>query len=323
MKLPGIFLISMTAFLVGCTQDPLEVDVSDVDYSLNIHRFDKALIGRDTSDFARSTYPELRDEFMPFMSTGTIEFWKNQASSAEMARLQKEIDERFPDLEKLQSDLENALQHYYYYYPQASRIEVYAYNSGLDLNFPVLFADSILFIALDNYLGPDHPAYGYLDRYLVQEKSPEYITRDAMLQIGQTKVRRDQEDQTLLADMIHWGRIWYFTKAMMPDAPDSIITGFSSKELTFSVQNERSMWSYFLDNNLLYDTGMDAKRRFINLAPFSKFYLQFDSETPGMAGRWIGYRIVSDFMENSETTLPELMRMTDARRIFVESRYKP
>jgi uncharacterized protein YjaZ len=62
--------------------------------------------------------------------------------------------------------------------------------------------------------------------------------------------------------------------------------------------------------------------RFINPAPFSKFYLEIDNESPGRVGAWIGWQIVRSYMKNNEVSLKQLLVM-DATEIFNNSKYKP
>jgi uncharacterized protein YjaZ len=73
---------------------------------------------------------------------------------------------------------------------------------------------------------------------------------------------------------------------------------------------------------MLYDTDATLARRFIYPAPFSKFYLEFDNETPGRVGAWIGWQIVRSYMKNNTVPLQQLLAM-DARELFELSRYKP
>ena len=62
--------------------------------------------------------------------------------------------------------------------------------------------------------------------------------------------------------------------------------------------------------------------RFISPAPFSKFYLEIDNESPGRVGAWIGWQIVRSYMKNNEVSLPQLLH-TSAKEIFEKSKYKP
>ena len=59
------------------------------------------------------------------------------------------------------------------------------------------------------------------------------------------------------------------------------------------------------------------------MAPFSKFYLEIDNESPGRIGQYIGWQIVRSFMENNpKVTVQQLIKM-DAKTIFEQSKYKP
>ncbi|MNL23930.1 hypothetical protein D3C87_1453440 [compost metagenome] len=57
-------------------------------------------------------------------------------------------------------------------------------------------------------------------------------------------------------------------------------------------------------------------------APFSKFYLEIDNDSPGRVGAWIGWQMVRSYMKNNNVTLPELLK-TDNKEIFEKSKYKP
>jgi uncharacterized protein YjaZ len=64
------------------------------------------------------------------------------------------------------------------------------------------------------------------------------------------------------------------------------------------------------------------QNRFINLAPFSKFYLEIDNESPGRVGTWIGWQIVRSFMLNNKVSLQQMLKM-DEKELFDKSKYKP
>jgi uncharacterized protein YjaZ len=77
-----------------------------------------------------------------------------------------------------------------------------------------------------------------------------------------------------------------------------------------------------VDEKLLYDSDPKLPGRFINPAPFSKFYLEIDNESPGQIGMWIGWQIVRSYMKNNDVSLQQLLQ-TDAKEIFDNSKYKP
>ena len=78
----------------------------------------------------------------------------------------------------------------------------------------------------------------------------------------------------------------------MPFKSEASRIGYSDEELAWAKANEAELWSYFVDRDLLFSTDTSLSKRFIAQAPFSKFYLELDSESPGMLGRYLGWQIV-------------------------------
>ena len=79
-----------------------------------------------------------------------------------------------------------------------------------------------------------------------------------------------------------------------------------------------------VEDDLIYK-NIKAKNElgFIKPAPFTKFYLEIDNQTPGRVGQWLGRQIVRSYMENNDdVTLEQLLAM-DAKTIFEISKYKP
>ena len=74
----------------------------------------------------------------------------------------------------------------------------------------------------------------------------------------------------------------------------------------------------------MFSSNQQNKIRFIEDAPFSKFYTSFDRESPGRVGQWIGMKIVQAYMNyQPDVSLIDLIQETDAQKILRESRYKP
>jgi uncharacterized protein YjaZ len=108
----------------------------------------------------------------------------------------------------------------------------------------------------------------------------------------------------------------------LPDYSDAEKIGYTSQQDQWCNENESYIWRYFIDENLLYDSDSRLPNRFINLAPFSKFYLEIDNDSPGRIGQWIGWQIVRSFMENNEVSLNDMLKL-DAKELFEKSKYKP
>ena len=92
--------------------------------------------------------------------------------------------------------------------------------------------------------------------------------------------------------------------------------------MQWAQENEEEIWRYFIEEELLYSTDAKLPTRFIVDAPFSKFYLEIDNESPGRIGQFIGWQIVRAYMENNDTSLSELMTL-NPEALFRQSKYKP
>jgi uncharacterized protein YjaZ len=122
--------------------------------------------------------------------------------------------------------------------------------------------------------------------------------------------------------MIYQGKQLYLKDLFLPNYSDAEKMGYTPEQITWCQENESYMWRYFIEKEMLYSDDQKLITRFINPAPFSKFYLEIDNESPGQVGAWIGWQMVRSYMENNEVPVPDLLK-TDAKEIFLKSKYKP
>jgi len=114
----------------------------------------------------------------------------------------------------------------------------------------------------------------------------------------------------------------YLLDSYLPLVSDAVKIGYSEEKLNWAKASEEDVWRYFIEKDILYSTESKLNQRFIDLAPFSKFYLSFDNESPGRMGVYIGWQIVRAFMRNNDVSLQALMQMNE-EEIFKKSKYKP
>ena len=323
----GVILIAgLIWWALAASKDSnrLNVDVSGVANNIGIKHFDDAFFTSDTTNFL-AELNVLTEDYEPFFSsTDDSKFWYDMRTEGMQKQLYADLKKAIPDYKAFDEDLRSAFSHLYYYYPDLPAYQIYTYISRLYINNPVIIADRLIFIGTDLYLGKLHPAYQYQPNYTNYMRQPGFIIPDVMQNIGYQFVKKNTDDNALLNDMIWWGKLYYFKEAMQPDVNDTIIAGYSKKHFDFCMANEVEIWTYFVDNRLLFNTEIDPKRKFIEPAPYSKFGMPFDNETPGMVGRWLGWQIVRSYMDaNPNVSLQQLMADTDSRAIFRNSKYKP
>ena len=130
----------------------------------------------------------------------------------------------------------------------------------------------------------------------------------------------DSKNNTLLADMINYGRSYYFTSKMMPCTSEGWIVGYDDAEMKLVSSNQESIWAHFIDRQLFYETSHFIKNKYTGERPN---VFEIGDQCPGRIARWLGWQIVKAYMEkNPDVTLSELMVETDVQKILNLSIFK-
>ncbi len=120
--------------------------------------------------------------------------------------------------------------------------------------------------------------------------------------------------------MVEKGKMYYFVEAMNPSLPDSVILGYSEKQMEWAKYNEGNIWASLVGDNLLYANKFNEYQQFFGDGPFTQ---AFSNDAPSRLGEFIGLQIVRSYMNNNDVTLQELMNNKDLLQIFQDSNYKP
>ena len=114
----------------------------------------------------------------------------------------------------------------------------------------------------------------------------------------------------------------YLLDVYLPSVSEKEKTGYTFAKLAWAKQQEEAVWKFFIENELLYSTDTKLNKRFIENAPFSKFYTAQDNQSPGKIGSYIGWQIVRSFMKQNDVSLQKLIAI-DAQSLLDQSKYKP
>lgn len=314
-----ILLLALTIAMVSCKKEnEVEEKVAAVPVpKVEVVRFDKKFFGGQPQDL-----PALKQEFPYLFPAGNEDaVWLNNMKDPFLRKLYDEVQKKYPSLSTLENELASLFQHIKYYYPKEATPKVVALVSD-DLEVKSIYANNLVLIPLSLYLGKDNKLYEGLPKYQIQEYEQSQILPDIVTSFGSSVIAPPQ-DRNLLSLMIAHGKDLYLKDRLIPDVADEHKIGYTKAQLDWVIANEAEMWRYFVENKLFYDNDARLAGRFINPAPFSKFYLGFDAESPGGTGRWLGWQIVRAYMENNKNvTLQELLA-ADAKTIFDNSKYKP
>lgn len=317
MKKIAFALITLVFFISCDKKDKVEKAIEDVPVELEVERFDKIFYETPVRDLAK-----IKKEYPYFFPAGNEDtVWTNKMKNPLLRELHAEVQKQFGDFQSERTELEELFRHIKFYFPQTKLPKVITLISEVDTDSKVIYADSLLLISLDVYLGKDHRFYEGFPEYQRTSFEKSQLLPDVVSDFALRKIP-PPKDRTLLSQMIYFGKELYLKDVLIPQVSDAEKIGYTPKQITWSQENEGYIWRYFVDENLLYDSDPKLPGRFINPAPFSKFYLEIDNESPGKIGMWIGWQIVRSYMKNNDVSLQQLLQ-TDAKEIFDNSKYKP
>lgn len=159
----------------------------------------------------------------------------------------------------------------------------------------IMFADSTIFISLNHYLGSDHPAYASLPFYRLIEKKQESLPYDVVEALLATQYPFEHTDSSAVINrLVYEGVLIEAKMRLVKDASLADALGYTEKQLAWFDENESMIWRKINASKLLFDHSDDVVCRMVSPAPFTA---PISAETPGRAGRYIGYKIVRSYID--------------------------
>ncbi len=284
---------------------------------LFVERFDKAFLEAQPKDL-----PKLKQAY-PFLFSKSVpdSIWIERMNDTLQKALLEEVTETFSNFSPIEAELKGLFQHLKYYDKTFSTPRVITLTNDVDYRNSCIVTDTLLLIALDNYLGEDHEFYQNLPRYIAANMKEDIIISDVAGGYAENYVTQYNR-KTLLDEMIYFGKLLYFKDVVIPFISDPDKIGYTLEELQWAEANEEPIWSYFIEREMLFSTDNKLPNRFIANAPFSKFYLELDNESPGRLGQYIGWQIVRAYAKNTEENFMTILQK-EPEDIFRISKFKP
>jgi gliding motility-associated lipoprotein GldB len=334
-----IYLFFLTALVLASCNRHKKVDVSNIDLNVKIERFDKDFDSMQykpmavQAAFMQKKYGIFYKDFIEqILQAGTVndtsyfqalrDVFKGQAYHD----LKHDVDSIYPNTDEQNAELTDAFRRIKYYFPQQKLPQVYAYFSGFEAQTSI--GDGYYAVGLDLFLGADSRFYPALTKayphYLSRFFKPDNIAPRVVEGI----IREDMfpehdDDKPLLDRMIYSGKIMYMMDQVLPDVADSTKIGYSTKQYQWAQQFEGSIWGYFMEQNLLYESDYHKIQSYVTVAPFTPGLGEHNESAPKL-GIWTGWQIVKKYMDkHPDVTLPQLMADTDDQKILNSAKYHP
>ena len=329
-------------FMASCQNDAYKElpDVSGIEVNTIFRHFDRDLFALDTTRM-EAALPALEAEYPGFApiyfdyilrSRNPLVspeqhagFIKGFVGYPEIRQLYDTCQLVFGNWQPFAAEFDRAFTYLKYYFPELPTPDVTTFISEYSMaNF--IFAEQSLAVGLDFFLGSDYP-YQELNpgnpafsRYLTRSFNAEHLVSKTLQPLIEDMTGEAPGDK-MLDIMVHNGKRLYLLDALLPLTPDSVKLEVSQAQVEWLANNELQMWAFFLEEELLYSADWQKIRKYVDYSPNSP---GMPDEAPGRTANWIGWQIVKRYMSRyPETTLPELLRMSDAPAILTKSKYKP
>ncbi len=342
-----IIVLLSVLFLSACngcnkTKSREKPDVSNLSVDVKLERFDKDLFALRDAGYEDAAIGNMRAKYGSFYDFYISQFVIGPRPPGDTAHIEKEalqkfltdayinriqqaINSHFSNTKDVEQELTAAFKYFKYYFPEVQLPRVVTINSGFSIG-AFTYEKNLLGIGLDQYLGPgfaDYDSAGVYD-YLQHKMRREYIARNSVEVLYNYYFGTEElsHGKNLAEAMVEKGKKMYFLSYVLPDAPDSLIVGFTEKQTHWCEQNEIEMWRFLNDKDLLYKDNYMDQKRYLDEGPG---ITGMPPEAPGNLGSWIGLQIVRKFMKENggKISLHDLIVKYDGKAILAKAKYRP
>ena len=339
------YLLNTTIFLsaalllslfTACSDNPLEVDLQDVHIDLTYHRLDQDFFDKNVERLDTNAIDQLEETYGAFFQTYTEEilgegYWSDPMFLINLNRfrddlgmndIQESINKEFNDISREKQALTQAFRHYHYYFPDSIIPEIVLFNSGY--NFAIYPSEKHLGIGLEWFIGPEKDIIKRLPNdifpnYIKKKMKREYFASDAMKGWLLVNFYEEIENADFISQVVFYGKIMYLLDAMMPTTPDSIKMNYTAEQAEWVEDNEKHIWKYLVEQDMLFSHDQKEISKFVQEAPFTS---GLHRESPPKVGVWLGWQMVRAHMNRTpELTLHDLIDEKNYKRIMKS--YKP
>lgn len=319
--------------VLSCSTDKLDVDVSTVDFNLELFRFEQEMFAANSAEELSAVNQELLEqgsELYEFYLYDMVRLGNPHSDSigfyllpfvqdSIMKMVVEDIDQTFGDFKAEFDLIIDAFKHLKYHIPNINLPEkLITYNSTF--SYGVVSHENMIGIGLEMYLGESNDVIKEirLPNYMKSKMNKTYLPVDVARSWLTTSVLEDVPGETFLNNLIYYGKLHYFIEAMMPNQPKEVIIRYTQEEYDYALASEYNIWQYLVEMDWIYTTDMKVKLRFFEPAPTT---VGID-DSPGRIGQFMGWQMVRSYMDtHPEVSLQELLKETSNTKIL--KAYKP
>lgn len=333
------FLFITAALLItGCSRNELDVDISNITIEpLMVHRLEKDLHELTEQNFETKSR-EIKNNYGDYYEHYVMNFLNRKGSTDSLYEpavlsfvsdndirgAYTDIQALYPDskINAIAAEADNCVKRFHYHFPKR-KLPARFITCMSGWNYAIQYTDNALVVSLDMYLGDTSRFYQmlHLPQYQAKNMNERYIVSDIAKGWMLTEFDNTDPVNVLLNHTIFWGKLFYAINALLPSETDSIMIGYTTKQINYCTTYEKNIWGYFAEKNRLYENNMQTVRELTSDGPFTG---AISKECPPRIAMWVGWQIVRSYMKNNkEVTLEQLMEEKDPAKILNKSKYRP
>ena len=333
-----LFLSILVIYSCGNSDSETIPDVSHIEESHELIRFEEALFGLDTNkiDQELKVLIDQHPAFSKLFFTNVFPIDLNDPKvlnrilgAESMVHLKDTCSIVFKDFDQINQDFSQAFKYLKYYIDSATAPNIYTFISEFGYQ-RFLFEDEngkdAIGIGLDLFLGGDYP-YKSIDptnpnfsEYLTRSFNKDHIVKKSM-ELYLEDLMGPAPGNRMLDQMIHNGKKLFILDKILPMAHDSILLEYTSQQVQWADQNQLEMWAFFLKEELFYEANGLKISKYINPSPNSP---KMPPGAPGMTANYLGWKIVEAYVsKNPSMDFITLIKEKNAQKILDESKFKP
>lgn len=328
----GLFFL-----LMACGDSkPKPPDVSNIKADLQVVRFDEAIFQLDTTQLDQGldqlfrAHPGFTKDYLynilgvPSQPDSTKKALTTFIRT--YAPMYRDSRKQWSALDPQLAEISQALKyvkHYFPKYPLPSRL--YVFMGPINSFGNIITADGLA-AGVQLYMGKDYPTYlteegQVLYPYFISRKFDKaYLAVNCVRNIIDDLYPNNSVGAPLVAQMVEAGKRAVLLDYLLPKTADTLKMGYTEKQWKGCLKNESTIWSFFMNGDLLYATDPNLVNPYMNDGPNTA---ALGPDSPGFIGLFCGKRIVEAWMKKHPETSVQDMMQTDAAKIFRESKYKP
>ncbi|MFM8709925.1 MAG: hypothetical protein ACKOC7_01505, partial [Sphingomonadales bacterium] len=229
----------------------------------------------------------------------------------------------FSDTRALEKELAMAFRYLQHYFPTYKPGTITLYTGPFDAP-GVATVRSGTALGLQQFAGKDFFAYQTAElqalypTYLSRRFAPSYMVPGVIRAITEDIFPQRTAELPLVEQMVEKGKYWYLSSLLLPDHPDSVITGYTSQQLDWCQNNEGLIWSHLLKNEDLNSLNPVVIQTYLGEAPFTQGLSQ--EYSPGNLGAWVGWQIVKKFVASHRELDPQAVMKISAASILEQTK---